>query len=73
MRGQGQQKVTVEHIHIHDGGQAIVGNVNTDGGRGKTESGKQAHEKKITNAPKQTMRSVNKKKDKVPVASNEER
>jgi hypothetical protein len=26
-RGKGQQKVMVEHIHIHNGGQAIVGNV----------------------------------------------
>src|SRR5215813_10070030 len=30
-RGKGQQKVTVEHVHVHAGGQAIVGNVN---GRG---------------------------------------
>jgi hypothetical protein len=26
-RGKGQQKVTVEHVHVHNGGQAIVGNV----------------------------------------------
>ena len=26
-RRGGQQKVTVEHVHVHDGGQAIVGNV----------------------------------------------
>src|SRR5256885_12904422 len=26
-RGKGQQKVTVEHVHAHDGGQAIVGAV----------------------------------------------
>ena len=24
-RGKGQQKVTVEHIHVHAGGQAVVG------------------------------------------------
>jgi hypothetical protein len=28
----GQQKVTVEHVHIHRGGQAIVGAVTTRGG-----------------------------------------
>lgn len=28
-RGKGQQKVTVEHIHVGAGGQAIVGNVET--------------------------------------------
>jgi hypothetical protein len=26
-RGKGQQKVTVEHVHVREGGQAIVGNV----------------------------------------------
>ena len=31
-RGKGQQKVTVEHVHIHSGGQAIVGSVETAGG-----------------------------------------
>ena len=28
-RGKGQQKVTVEHVHVHEGGQAIVGNIET--------------------------------------------
>jgi hypothetical protein len=28
-RGKGQQKVTVEHVHVHSGGQAIVGTVET--------------------------------------------
>ena len=23
----GQQKVTVEHVHVHSGGQAVVGNI----------------------------------------------
>ena len=31
-RGKGQQKVTVEHVHVHQGGQAIVGNVASGGG-----------------------------------------
>jgi hypothetical protein len=26
-RGKGQQKVTVEHVHVQSGGQAIVGNI----------------------------------------------
>jgi len=33
-RGKGQQKMTVEHVHIHAGGQAIVGNVNQPEGGG---------------------------------------
>ena len=32
-RGKGQQKVTVEHIHVNEGGQAIVGNVGGGGGK----------------------------------------
>lgn len=27
LHGKGQQKVTVEHVNVHNGGQAIVGNV----------------------------------------------
>src|SRR6185295_15095909 len=36
-RTGGQQKVTVEHVHVHEGGQAIVGHVEqrTGGGRAK--------------------------------------
>ena len=30
MGGKGLQKVTVEHVHVHSGGQAIVGSVETD-------------------------------------------
>lgn len=28
-RGKGQQKVTVEHVHVESGGQAVVGSVHT--------------------------------------------
>ena len=30
LRGRGQQKMVVEHVHIHKGGQAVVGTVNQD-------------------------------------------
>jgi hypothetical protein len=33
-RGKGQQKVTVEHVHVHSGGQAVVGAVGYGGGGG---------------------------------------
>jgi hypothetical protein len=33
-RTGGQQKVTVEHVHVHEGGQAIVGSVTHRGGKG---------------------------------------
>ena len=32
-RGKGQQKVTVEHVHVEAGGQAIVGNVEAGGAK----------------------------------------
>jgi hypothetical protein len=35
-RGKGQQKVTVEHVHVHQGGQAIVGHVAGGGVQQKT-------------------------------------
>jgi hypothetical protein len=35
-RRGGNQKMTVEHVHVHEGGQAIVGNV-SQGGGGKHE------------------------------------
>ncbi|MEI9982624.1 MAG: hypothetical protein WDN69_05080 [Aliidongia sp.] len=33
-RGRGRQVVRVEHVHVHEGGQAIVGNVNGKGAGG---------------------------------------
>jgi hypothetical protein len=38
-RGKGQQKVTVEHVHVHQGGQAIVGHVEQKREGGDTNSG----------------------------------
>jgi hypothetical protein len=38
-RGKGQQVVRVEHVHVHSGGQAIVGAVSHPGGGG---SGREA-------------------------------
>ena len=34
-RTGGQQKVVVEHVNVNQGGQAIVGVVNREGGEGK--------------------------------------
>lgn len=42
-RRGGQQRVYVEHVHVHGGGQAIVGNVGTEGGLNrKNEEGPHA-------------------------------
>ena len=56
-RGKGQQKVTVEHVHVHQGGQAIVGNVQTGAGV-QPKSEEQPDAKTITHAPEPEMRSA---------------
>lgn len=33
-RSKGRQSMTVKHVHVHEGGQAIVGNVAQGGGEG---------------------------------------
>lgn len=38
-RTGGQQKMTVEHVTVNDGGQAIVGNVSSGGGGQKQKTG----------------------------------
>jgi hypothetical protein len=65
-RGKGQQKVTVEHVHVHAGGQAMVGIVETPGGF-NANSEDQAHAKQITNAPQPPMWGTNEKGQPVPV------
>ena len=68
-RGKGQQKVTVEHVHVHEGGQAIVGNV--EGGGVRTKSEKQPHA--LGYAPGETLRSENEEREAVPIASDGKR
>jgi hypothetical protein len=72
-RGKGQQKVTVEHVHVHEGGQAIVGNVTQAGGRGERKSGDQPHAQAIAHAPQPTLWSQDKEREPVPVARDAER
>jgi hypothetical protein len=38
-RGKGQQKVTVEHVHVHSGGQAVVGVVESSPGATQSKLG----------------------------------
>jgi hypothetical protein len=68
-RGKGQQKVTVEHVHVHEGGQAIVGNM--EGGGMRTKSENQPHA--LGYAPGETLRSTNAEREAVPVASDGKR
>jgi hypothetical protein len=47
-RGKGQQKVTVGHVHVHTGGQAVVGVVEAPGGGVQPKSEDQAHAREIS-------------------------
>jgi hypothetical protein len=42
-RSTGEQNIRVQHVNVNEGGQAIVGNVQTGGG-GSRENGEQSHE-----------------------------
>jgi hypothetical protein len=70
-RGKGAQKVTVEHVHVHAGGQAVVGTVETPGGGVSPKSKDQPHA--LTHAPGTTMPSTDAPRDAVPVPSDAER
>ena len=58
-RGKGQQKVTVEHVHVHSGGQAIVGTVERPPPANSLRSENQHDARQITHAPQPAMRSPN--------------
>jgi hypothetical protein len=68
-RGKGQQKVTVEHVHVHPGGQAIVGAVSGGGGAEKLEERGHAP-RGITYEPGTPMRSADAEREPLPVAGN---
>ena len=70
-RGKGAQKVTVEHVHVHEGGQAIVGNVESRGGGFTPKREEQPHA--IAHAPGTTMPSTDTTREPLPVAGNAER
>ena len=73
-RGKSQQKVTVEHVHVHSGGQAIVGNVGGPRGRDRSKSEDQPDAKQIAHAPQPEMRSPDQvEREALPVTSNAER
>jgi hypothetical protein len=72
-RGKGQQKVTVEHVHVHAGGQAVVGTVERPGGGDQSKMEEQPHAKQISHAPQPALRGADTERDPVPVARDGER
>ncbi len=71
-RGKGQQKVTVEHVHVHQGGQAIVGTVETGGGVAH-QNQRQPHAKAISHAPVAPLWSQDEEREPLPVPGDAER
>jgi hypothetical protein len=72
-RGKGQQKVTVEHVHVHSGGQAVVGVVERSPAANQSKSGGTKNVGQIAHAPQPTMRSANAERESVPIPSDAER
>jgi hypothetical protein len=72
-RGKGQQKVIVEHVHVHSGGQAVVGMVATPGGGSPPKLEDQPHAKQIAHAPQPAMRSSDKEQDALQMSRDAER
>jgi hypothetical protein len=71
-RGKGQQKVIVEHVHVHSGGQAVVGVVGTPGGGDHTKLEDQPHAKQIAHALQPEMRRADEEREPVPIAGDAE-
>ncbi|MBP1184196.1 hypothetical protein [Methylobacterium sp. PvR107] len=80
LRRGGEQKVTVEHVHVYEGGQAIVGNVDASGRSeakpgGSCENGQQPHatdeDRTAVVAGSGPLRSKDPIRNPVPVASGE--
>jgi hypothetical protein len=77
-RKSGEQNVTVKHVHIHSGAQAVVGVVNHRARRGVRKNGERAHEREphkpaapaIPERP--SMRGADQERQALPVASDQE-
>jgi hypothetical protein len=70
-RNKGQQKITIEHVHVYQGGQAaFIANAAPGEGVAKLKKG-QPHA--ITHAAGASMRCANPQREALPVASDAER
>jgi len=68
-RGKGQQRIVVEHVNVHAGGQAVVGAV-TAGGESSQKSEQQTHAtREITHEPGIPMWSPDPEREKMPIAA----
>jgi hypothetical protein len=76
-RGKGQQKVTVEHVNVHSGGQAVVGMIasppSQPGGGDRSNLEEQPHAKQIAHALEPALPSPDAGRDAVQVARDGQR
>jgi hypothetical protein len=68
-RGKGQQRITVEHVNVHAGGQAIVGAVAPGAGRRQKSEGQTGATRGITHEPSIPMRSPDPEWETMPIAA----
>jgi hypothetical protein len=76
-RRKGDQNIRVEYVHVHTGGQAIVGNVSHRGGRELTKNDQQPYEggqekpttRAISKCP--SVRSADQEREALPVTRDE--
>src|SRR5947209_12958988 len=68
-RGKGQQKVTVEHVHVHSGGQAVVGMV---AATPRLPGSQDSNAKQVAHARQPTLRSADPKREAMPLPRDAE-
>ena len=68
-RGKGQQRITVEHVNVHAGGQAIVGAVTPRDGSSRRSEEQTRATREITNEPGIPMRSPDPQWETMPIAA----
>jgi hypothetical protein len=73
MRRGGKQSMQIKHVHVHAGGQAVVGNITSRPravGGGNKKNAHQPHMQAITHAPVTPLRSEDTEGQLVPTACN---
>jgi hypothetical protein len=68
-RGKGQQRITVEHVNVNAGGQAIVGAVTPEAGSRQKSEGQTGATRGITHEPSIPMRSPDPEWETMPIAA----
>jgi hypothetical protein len=68
-RGKGQQRITVEHVNVHAGGQAIVGAVTPGAGSHPKSEEQTRATREITSEPGIPMRSPDPEWETMPIAA----